>query len=49
MEELHITRIERSFEGDTYFPKYDNDKFNLKNIEWYDTNMRYTYYHYIRK
>ena len=47
--ELHITRIERSFEGDTYFPKYDNDKFNLKNIEWYHTNMRYIYYHYIRK
>ena len=47
--ELHITWIERSFEGDTYFPKYDNDKFNLKNIEWFHTNMRYTYYHYIRK
>jgi len=47
--ELHITRIERSFEGDTYFPKYDNDKFNLKNIEWFHTNMRYIYYHYIRK
>ena len=47
--ELHITRIERSYEGDAYFPKYDNDKFNLKNIEWFDTNMRYIYYHYIRK
>ena len=46
--ELHITRIERSYEGDT-FQKYDNDKFNLKNIEWFDTNMRYIYYHYIRK
>ena len=47
--ELHITRIERSYEGDTYFPKYDNDQFILKNIEWYHTNMRYIYYHYIRK
>ena len=24
-------------------------RFNLKNIEWYHTNMRYIYYHYIRK
>lgn len=48
-EELHITRIEQSYEGDAYFPNYDNDLYNLHNIEWYDTNMRYTYYHYIRK
>ena len=48
-EELHITRIERDYEGDAYFPKYNNELYNLHNIEWYDTNMRYTYYHYIRK
>ena len=48
-EELHITRIERDYEGDAYFPNYNNDLYNLHNIEWYDTNMRYTYYHYIRK
>lgn len=48
-EELHITRIEKSYEGDAYFPNYDNNKFNLKNIEWYHTNVRYIYYHYIRK
>lgn len=49
VEELHITRIERDYEGDAYFPKYNNELYNLHNIEWYDTNMRYTYYHYIRK
>lgn len=48
-EELHITRIEKSYEGDAYFPNYDNNKFNLKNIEWYHTDVRYIYYHYIRK
>ena len=26
-DELHITRIERSYEGDAYFPKYDNNQF----------------------
>ena len=31
-EELRIL-VWEDFEGDTYFPKYDNDKFNLKNIE----------------
>ena len=48
-EELHITRIEASYKGDTYFPNYDNNKYTLKNIEWYHTNVRYIYYHYIRK
>ena len=48
-EDLHITRIEQSYEGDAYFPKYDNDLYTLRNIEFHCTNMRYTYYHYIRK
>jgi len=48
-EQLHITRIEASCKGNVYFPEYDNELYNLHNIEWYDTNMRYTYYHYIRK
>ena len=48
-EQLHITRIEASCKGNVYFPEYDNELYNLHNIEWYDTNMRYTYYHYVRK
>ena len=43
---LHISWIEGSYKGDTYFPKVDWTQWQLKKIERYD---KFTYEKYLRK
>jgi dihydrofolate reductase len=46
---LHLTTIEITVDGDVYFPDFDIDRFNLVDTQHFETNLAYSYRHYIVK
>lgn len=46
---LYITEIDGEFEGDTYFPDFDESKFDKTVEARYETTVPYTYVTYKRK
>lgn len=42
-DRLYITEIDAEFEGDTYFPQYDNDMYERVVCEHVDGGIPYTY------
>lgn len=53
VEEMYVTEIYESFVGDTFFPEYDKNDFELVSREDYDVseevNYPYAYLHYVKK
>ncbi|MDK6862723.1 dihydrofolate reductase [Nosocomiicoccus ampullae] len=53
VEEMYVTEIYESFVGDTFFPEYDKNDFELISREDYsiseEVNYPYAYLHYVKK
>ena len=49
IEEIHLTRIHAKVEGDIFFPEVDFSQFICKEEKYFESNINYTYYHYIKK
>lgn len=49
VERMYITEIEGEVEGDTYFPEFDEDKFERIEEMHVDGEMPYTYVTYVRR
>lgn len=49
VDKMYITKINDTIEGDTFFPQFDETKFNIELIETHNTIPSYTYYTYTRK
>lgn len=47
--ELHLTTIDITVDGDVFFPSFDVDRFNLVDEQHFETNLAYSYRHYIVK
>jgi dihydrofolate reductase len=52
-DQLYITEIHHAFKGDTYFPKWDKDDFQLvskkQGIEDEKNIYPHTFYHYVKR
>lgn len=46
---LHLTTIDIDVEGDVYFPTFDETAFNLVDTQHFETNLKYSYRHYLAK
>jgi len=49
VEKMYITEIDLEVEGDTYFPKFNEDEFVKEIDEEFDGEIPYTYVTYTRK
>ena len=49
VEKMYITEIDLKVEGDTYFPKFDENEFFKEIDEEFDGEIPYTYVTYTRK
>ena len=49
VDEMYITEIDGSYEGDTYFPKFDKSLFIEEVIKEVKGDINYRYLRYIRK
>ena len=49
VEKMYITEIDLEVEGDTYFPKFDENEFVKKIDEVFDGEIPYTYVTYTKK
>lgn len=49
VDKMFITEIELEIEGDTYFPEFDESKFDRFEDEHFDGDIPYTYVTYVRK
>lgn len=49
VEKMYITEIEKTIEGDTYFPEFNEEDFIKEINEKVDGEIPYTYVTYIRK
>jgi dihydrofolate reductase/thymidylate synthase len=53
INEVYVTKIDHEFDGDTYFPKWDFENYQLVNCKegLVDEKNKYkhTFYHYIKK
>lgn len=48
-EKLYITEIDAVYEGDTFFPEFDESKYTKTIDEFHDGEVPYTYVTYTRK
>ena len=46
---LHLTTIDIDVVGDVYFPTFDETAFNLVDTQHFETNLKYSYRHYLAK
>ncbi len=49
VEKMYITKIERTIDGDAYFPVFDESQFQEEVIEHVNGEIPYTYYTYTKK
>ena len=49
VEKMYVTEINLDIEGDTFFPRFEQDKFVKEVKEKHDGEIPYTYVTYIRK
>lgn len=49
VEEMHLTRIHTEVEGDILFPTIDFSQYICKEEKSFESNINYTYYHYVKK
>ena len=49
VEKMYITEIEETFDGDTYFPEFDEEDFVKVIDERFEGEIPYTYVTYTRK
>jgi len=48
-EKLYITEIDAEYEGDTFFPEFDESNYTKTIDEFHDGNVPYTYVTYTKK
>lgn len=49
VEKMYVTEIDKSIDGDTYFPKFDEEDFIKEINERFEGDISYTYVTYTRK
>ena len=49
VEKMYITEVHKEFEGDTWFPKFDESQFVKTVDEYHEGEIPYTYVTYTRK
>ena len=48
-DELYITHVRKSISGDTFFPEFDETRFEITATESFDGEPPYTFMHYKKK
>ena len=48
-DEIHLTVIDTQANGDVLFPEFDENRFEAVREQHFESNINYTYIHYVRK
>ena len=49
IDKMYITKIDKNYEGDTYFPEFNNDDFTISSREYVYETIPYCYLTYNKK
>ncbi|MEX0943911.1 MAG: dihydrofolate reductase [Pseudomonadales bacterium] len=48
VDEVHLSTIQTNVDGDVFFPDFPTNEFHLVREEKFNSNINYTYQHYLR-